>query len=137
MYLPKQTPSPFEKKTVEKKNTRCLVHWWLVTRFFLLRNNSWSKKIYPAMHKSWKAPTDPAEVVGMVQLMAERYPFFMFKFWWKNICFTHSCLNHFLELNRSKIGVGVNFCWNGCKKTLPPFQVDGLTPYPKQHKIHK
>lgn len=23
-------------------------------QFFLLRNNSWSKKIYPAMHKSWK-----------------------------------------------------------------------------------
>lgn len=24
------------------------------SRFYLLRNNSWSKKIYPAMHKSWK-----------------------------------------------------------------------------------
>eukprot|EP00438_Fugacium_kawagutii_P028479 Skav205300 [mRNA] locus=scaffold1587:185231:195176:- [translate_table: standard] len=23
-------------------------------QFYLLRNNSWSKKIYPAVHKSWK-----------------------------------------------------------------------------------
>lgn len=25
-----------------------------ILRFYLLRNKNWSKKIYPAMHKSWK-----------------------------------------------------------------------------------